>query len=83
MGETIKWSYNPYGLGHYWWRLVATVILNKDTMISHGIEIVSPLEWSKGHVIMKYVVVVIPLVEFDRCSLKLEHVSWSHNKWDL
>ena len=40
MGETLKWSY-PYRLSYYWWRLVATCILNKDIMICHGIEIVS------------------------------------------
>ena len=28
---------------------------------------------------MKFVVIVIPLVEFDICSLKLEYISWSHN----
>ena len=73
----------PYGLGHCWWRLVATSILNRGTMISQGIEIVCPLRWSKGHVIMKYAAIVIPLVEFDILSLELEYVNWSHNKWDL
>ena len=73
----------PYGLGHYWWRLVATSIFDKGTMISHGIEIIYPLEWSKGHVIMKSIAIVIHLVEFDICSLELEYVRWSHNKWDL
>ena len=33
--------------------------------------------------IMKFVATVIPSVEFDICSLELEYVSWSHNKWDL
>ena len=37
----------PYGLGHCWWRLVATGILNRDTMISHEIEIVCPIKWWK------------------------------------
>ena len=69
----------PYGLGHYWWRLVATCILNIGTMISHGIEIVCSLGWSKGYVIMKYVTTIIPLVEFDICSLELEYVNRSHN----
>ena len=32
----------PYGLGHCWWKLVAIGILNRGTMISHGIETVSP-----------------------------------------
>ena len=32
---------------------------------------------------MKFVAVVIPLVKFDICSLELEYVSWSHDKWDL
>ena len=27
----------PYRLSHYWWKLVAIGILNKDTMISHGL----------------------------------------------
>ena len=72
-----------YGLGHGWWRLVATGILNIGTMISHGIKTACPLGWSKGHVIVKSMAIVIPLVEFDICSLELEYVIWSHNKWDL
>ena len=72
----------PYGLGHCWWRLVATRIFNKGTMISHEIEIVC-LFWFKGHVIMKSIATLIHLVEFDMCSLEMENVSWSHNKWDL
>ena len=56
IGETLKWSYILYGLSHYWWKLVTIGILNRDTMISHGIEIVCLLRWSKGHVIMKFVV---------------------------
>ena len=39
--------------------------------------------WSKGHVIMKSVVIVIPLVEFDIGSLELDYFILSHNKWDL
>ena len=70
----------PYGLDHYWWRLVAIGILNRGSMISHGIETVYPFEWSKGHTIMKFVVTVIPLVEFGICFLELEYVNWSHNK---
>ena len=73
----------PYGLGHCWWRLVATRMLNKGTMISHGIETVCPLRWSKGHAIMKCMATVIPLMEFDIYSLEVGCVSWSHNKWDL
>ena len=73
----------PYGLGHCWWRLVATSIVNIGTMISHGIEVVPPIGWSKGHVIMKYVATIIPLVKFDICSLELDYASWSHNKWYL
>ena len=73
----------PYGLVHYWWKLVAICILNRGTMISHGIETMCPLGWSKGHVIMKSVITIILLVEFDICSLELEYVSWSHNKWHL
>ena len=64
----------PYGLGHFLWTLVATGILNRDTMISHGIKSVSPLRWSKEHVIMKSVATIIPLLEFDKCSLELEYV---------
>ena len=71
----------PYGLGHCLWRPVATSILNKGTMISHGIETMCPFVWSKGHVIMKYVTTIIHLVEFDICSLELEYVIWSHDKW--
>ena len=36
-GEIIRWSYIPYGLGHYWWKSIAIGILNKGTMISLGI----------------------------------------------
>ena len=60
-----------------------TYILNRGTMISNGIETVCPLVWSKRHVIMKFVVIIISLVEFDVCSFELGYVSWSHNKWDL
>ena len=73
----------PYGLGYCWWRLMAIGILNKGTMISHGIETMCPIRWSKGHVIMKSVATIIPLVEFDICSLELEYIIWSHNKWDM
>ena len=44
-------------------------------MIFYGIEIVCPFGLSKGHVIMKFVVAIIPLVEFDICFLELEYVS--------
>ena len=54
---------------------MAIGILNRGTMISHGIETVCPLGGSKGHVIMKFVAIVIPLVEFEICSLKLEYVN--------
>ena len=37
----------PYRLSYNLCRLVATNILNKGTMISHGIEILCPLGWSK------------------------------------
>ena len=70
----------PFKLGHCWWRLVAIGILNRGTMISHRIEIVCPLEWSKRYVIMKSIATVIPLMEFDICSLVIEYVNWSHNK---
>ena len=73
----------PYGLGHYWWRLVVIGILNRDIMISHGIETMCPIGLSKGHVIMKFVGTVIPLIEFDIYSLELENIIWSYNKWDL
>ena len=87
--EALTYGWDPkvviylYRLGHYWRRLVATGILNKDTMITRGIETMCPIWWSKGHVIMKYAAAVIPLVEFDICSLELDYVSWSHNKWGL
>ena len=81
---TYGWDPNvviyPYKLGHYWWRLVTTCVLNRGTMISHGIEIMCHLGWSKGYVIMKYVAIVISSVEFDICFLKLEYVNWSHNR---
>ena len=44
-------------------------------MISHKIETTFHIGWSKGQVIKKSLNVVIPLVEFDKCSLKLEYVS--------
>ena len=78
--EALTYGWDPkvviysYGLRHCWWRLVATSILNRGTMLSHKIEIVCPLGWFKGHVIMKYVAIVIPLVEFDICSLELMSV---------
>ena len=74
MDETLKWSYIPMD----WvtidggWR--ETSIINKGTMISHGIKIVCSLGQSKGHVIMKSMVAVIPLMEFNICSLELEYV---------
>ena len=84
---TYKWDPKvviyPYILCYSWWRLVTTGILNKGIVISHEIETVCPFGWSKWHVIMKFVAMVIPLVKFDICSLELEYVSWSHNKWDL
>ena len=47
---TYGWDPNvmiyPYRLSHYWWRMVAINILNRDTMISHGIETRCPLERS-------------------------------------
>ena len=73
----------PYGLGHCWWKLVATCILNRCIKISNGIETVCPLRWSKWHVLMKSMAIVIPLVEFNICSLKLKYISWSYNKYDL
>ena len=82
-GWDLKVVIYPYGLDHRWWRLMTTSILNMDTMISHGIETVCLLRWSKGHVIMKSMVTVIPLVKSDICFLELEYVNWSHNKWDL
>ena len=32
---------------------------------------------------MKFVAIIIPLVEFDIYSLDLEYVIWSYNNWDL
>ena len=58
----------PYGLGHCGWRLVAIGILNRNTIISHEIKIMCHFGWSKGHVIMKFVVTVIHSMEFDICS---------------
>ena len=31
---------------------------------------------------MKFVVKLIPSVEFDIYALELEYISWSYNKWD-
>ena len=71
----LKWLYISYRLGYRWWKLLATSILNRDTMIYHGIETMCLIGWSQRHVIMKFMVVIISLVEFNICSLKLEYVS--------
>ena len=39
-------------------------------MISQEIETMCPIGWSKGHVILKFMAIVIPLVKFDICSLQ-------------
>ena len=54
---------------------MAIGILNRGIMISHGIETVYSIGRSKRHVIMKYVAIIIHLVEFDICSLELEYVN--------
>ena len=50
-------------------------ILNRGIIISHGFDTKCPFRCLKGNVIMKFVVVVIPLVEFDICSLQLKYVN--------
>ena len=80
MAEILKWSYIPYRLSHYWWRLVVIDILNRGIMISYGIEAICPLGWSKRHVIMKFVVAVIPLIKFNICFLKFKYISWLNNR---
>ena len=50
-------------------------ILNRGTMISHGFETICLLRLSKGHVIMKFMVVIIPLVEFHIHFLELGYDS--------
>ena len=67
----------PYGLGDYWWRLVAISILNIGNMISYEIETMCPLRWSKGHVIMKSMATIIPLVEFSIYFSELEYIIMS------
>ena len=52
-------------------------------MIFDEIKKMCPIGLSKGHVIMKFVATVIPLVKFDIFSLELEYVNWSHNKRDV
>ena len=58
--ETLTYRWNlkvviyAYGLGHYWWRLLAIGIL-------------------KWHMIIKFMVIIISLMEFDKCSLDLEY----------
>ena len=42
----LKWSYIPYKLGHYQWKLVTICILNRDNIIFHEIETKCPLKWS-------------------------------------
>ena len=54
---------------------MAIDVFNRDTMIYYEIEIVCHFGKTKGYVIIKFVVIVIPLVEFDICSLELEYVS--------
>ena len=58
-GEIVSWSYIAYELGHYWWKSVAIGILNKGTMISHGIETVCLLGWSQGSVFMETMLIVV------------------------
>ena len=41
---------------------------------------ICPPGWSKEHVVIKYIVVVIPLAEFDICFLELEDANLSHNR---
>ena len=81
---TYGWDPNiviyPHRLGHYWWRLVVTCILDRHTMISHRIETICLIGWSKSHLIRKTMTIVIHLVKFDICFLKLEYVNWSHNR---
>ena len=43
--------------------------------IDHIRSRISRIREFKGHVIMKYVATVLPLVEFDICPLELEHVN--------
>ena len=81
-GWDLKVVIYPYRLGYYYWRFMAVGILNRGIMISHGIETTYPLGWCIVHVIMKSMAIVIHLVKFDICSLALEYVNWSHNKWD-
>ena len=49
-------------------------------MISQEIETMCPIGWSKGHVILKFMAIVIPLVEFDIYFLKLEYASDYYSK---
>ena len=81
MGETLKWSY----ILMYWftidgdpWQQVFSV-----EAPWYFIGLRQCIGWLKGHVIMKSMAIIIPLMEFDICSLELEYVNWSHNKWDL
>ena len=71
MDETLKWSY------HCWWRLVAIGILKRGIMLSHRIERVCLLGWSKGHVIIKSMATIIPLVEFSIYFSELEYIIMS------
>ena len=47
--EVLTYEWDPkmviysYKLGHYWWSLIATGILNRCTMISHGLRQCIPL----------------------------------------
>ena len=50
------------GWDHYWWRLMEICILNRGTMISHEIETMCPLGWSKWLVIIKFVIAIISLM---------------------
>ena len=47
-GWDLKVVIYPYGLGHYWWRLVIIGVFNRDTMISYRFETIHPLGWSIG-----------------------------------
>ena len=82
MVETLKWLYIPYGLIHHWLILITIDILNKGTIISHGIEIMCP-PWvilrNFDHKIYGIIVILKWNLRYVICEL--EYVNWLQNKW--
>ena len=67
MGEILKWSYIPKGLGdRRFWQVTIDIMINRDTIISHGVETMYPLGWSQGfHDHVVYMAIAISSMKFE------------------